>query len=779
MALTLNTVNQIPKGTVLYVQGNTIESIGLLVKGRVLVYNAGTKILCGPGSFLGASDLIEGNYLANYYVAEDAQILPIPANSAEDLENILENKSEYRGTVIPAMSRQIVELYKIYNAFTKQAATLKAFMENTYKSYQEIGKKNSLNCVKIPLIAEMPELEVKDDIETARYYVEAATLPVDVQKKYYGHGSQIAIHHAEEQMQIVGDIHEQCDALVNYIQGLFAGIVHSENTCLYMAVAQMALDLKKLKGDTNPVMKLFSEITETIKEVETIFQGKTGKKLAIDKDKMEQIQHMMLSDSDAEEDEENVLSAETAIRYAGTDTQAIEKELTGSLSKLLAYSKLPQEKCDSFQKHILQFMAMKDKSDGSDDARKLRKNIANGFYELYEAVFIRDYEEKSGERLIDLFLLYGFVDERLLSKEQLIHLYCLDDKNDNSGPCKVYNIKQWLTAIYEGKKEPSKSEFDMDYGETLRDMKKNGQIREDEMKAAQTDVKRKLSYEIANMFRYNSRICSGQISIFVPILYKELFMGHLDQSFMTTNRVNDIIKKIVSVDYSLFYRESMYNAPERGIDKEYVQQEIYPDIILMSVYGSNGAMWQEIEGRKRASHARLLFPVFAEADMEDNFIRVCGRFRWEICRTIQGAAWNDVKVKSLTSEYVDYIQFYKKNRALSEEKKEKLKMQIQKGRGNTREVFVIDYLLWIKNESAGSLRMNKVAREILATYCPFAKELRDKVQTQPLFEEAMARFNRERLKKIKDLDLRFRTYETKKIEITEELQKTMEFYRDL
>lgn len=779
MALTLNTVNQIPKGTVLYVQGNAIESIGLLVKGRVLVYNVGTKILCGPGSFLGASDLIEGNYLANYYVAEDAQILPIPAKTAEDLENILENKSEYRGTVIPAMSRQIVELYKIYNALVKEVATLKAFMENSYKSYQEIGKKSSLNCVKIPSIAEMPELEIEGDVENAMYYVEAATLPVDVQKKYYGHGSQIAIHHAEEQMQLVGDIHEQCDALVNYIQNLFVGILHSEDACLYTAVAQMALDLRKLKGDTKPIMKLFSEITEKIKEIETFFQGKTGKKLAIDKDKMEQVHQMMLSAGDIEEDEEDGVSAETAIRYAGTDTEAIEKELTGSLSKLLAYSKLPQEKCDSFQQNILKFMSMKDKADAGDDARKLRKNIANGFYEIYEAIFIRDYEEKTGDRLIDLFLLYGFVDERLLNKEQLIELYCLDDKNDESGPCKVYNIKQWLTAIYEGKKEPSKSEFDMDYNETLRDMKKNGQIREEEMKAAQTDVKRKLSYEIANMFRYNSRIVSGQISIFVPILYKDLFMGHLDQSLMTTNRVNDVIKKIVSVDYSLFYRESMYSAPEKGIDKEYIQQEMYPDIILMSVYGSNGAMWQEIEGRKRTSHARFLFPIFAETDMEDNFIRVCGRFRWEICRTIQGAAWNDVKVKSLTSEYVDYIQFYKKNRALSEEKKEKLKMQIQKGRGNTREVFVIDYLLWIKNESTGSLRMNKVAREVMATYCPFAKELREKVQTQPLFEEAMAKFNRERLKKIKDLDLRYRTYETKKIEITEELQKTMEFYRDL
>lgn len=51
MALTMNTVNQVPRGTVLYVQNSQVESISLVVKGRVLVYNSGTKIICGPGSF--------------------------------------------------------------------------------------------------------------------------------------------------------------------------------------------------------------------------------------------------------------------------------------------------------------------------------------------------------------------------------------------------------------------------------------------------------------------------------------------------------------------------------------------------------------------------------------------------------------------------------------------------------------------------------------------------------------------------------------------------------
>lgn len=52
-----------------------------------------------------------------------------------------------------------------------------------------------------------------------------------------------------------------------------------------------------------------------------------------------------------------------------------------------------------------------------------------------------------------------------------------------------------------------------------------------------------------------------------------------------------------------------------------------------------------------------------------------------------GMAWNDIKLKSLTSEYMDYIQFYRKNHDLSDEAREKVKPQIQKGRNNSREIF--------------------------------------------------------------------------------------------
>ena len=160
MALTMNTVNQVPKGTVLYVQNSQVESISLVVKGRVLVYNSGTKIICGPGSFLGVSDLLEGKYAASYYVMEDASVLPIAAISMDEMEQILENKVEYRGSVVSALSRQIVELYKVYITLSKGAASLKNFMKNCYNTYQEIGKKHSMPISKLPAVENLPELEL-------------------------------------------------------------------------------------------------------------------------------------------------------------------------------------------------------------------------------------------------------------------------------------------------------------------------------------------------------------------------------------------------------------------------------------------------------------------------------------------------------------------------------------------------------------------------------------------------------------------------------------------
>ena len=247
----------------------------------------------------------------------------------------------------------------------------------------------------------------------------------------------------------------------------------------------------------------------------------------------------------------------------------------------------------------------------------------------------------------------------------------------------------------------------LDYEDFLRDQKKTGRITEAQMKEQLEDRDAKLDYEITNMFRVNHRLVSGQASVFVPFLFTEGSSASLQRTFLSKDKINASLRKLRQIDYSVFYREMLFHKDDSPITKEYMMEEVAPDVILLPACGTKGIMWQELSGRRRNSKGRFLLPHFFEGDLELAMIQLCGRFRWELCRTMQGTSWNNIQIKSLTSEYSDYIQFYRKNRDLSEDKKEKLKMQIQKCRNNTREVFVTDYINWIRHEAKGGITLNK------------------------------------------------------------------------
>ena len=114
--------------------------------------------------------------------------------------------------------------------------------------------------------------------------------------------------------------------------------------------------------------------------------------------------------------------------------------------------------------------------------------------------------------------------------------------------------------------------------------------------------------------------------------------------------------------------------------------------------------------------------------------------REKICRKIQGVYWNDLREPSLTSEYCDYMQFYRKNSELSAEAKDKIKTDLARCRNSQKEVFVKDYDNWMKYESQGSFRLNKVSRSILMKYCPFAKEVRSALMANPQYQKGFMKF---------------------------------------
>lgn len=775
--INLNAVNQIEKGSVLYEINQKVDTISLILKGRVLVYNNGIKTLAGSGSFLGISDYYVGTYINNYIAYDNLVIFTFPVEKKEDIGKILKANKDYPGLMVAYLNKYLNELDKTMRALNACGNRIYTFLRDNYEGYIEVCRKSGhiLSPIRGIDNIQMYESAIELDRKRVAYYSECAKIPNDILKDFFSYSDKVTLYNISEQSQIIQQLNEECNQLALYIAELFEGLINKDTDCLYKAVAKLALDVLNAGGKNDDILLKVDDIVEEINKTEKLFVEKAGYKLESDREKMEEIYFLLLT---GEKGDASV-STDIQMKFTTQDYEKAESELKDSLSQILSYAMISDEEAQDISKLITDFANIKDKTSTEDSIRRLRKRIADSFYGIYLKIFVRAHKEKNTNRVIDLFLKYGYIDENLLTKDQCIELYFLEDEVVSKGPCKVYNMKEWLTEIYEGRKEPSKSEFDLDYAENLRDMKKRTNITKEEERDYLTNPLKKLEYEISNMFCYNNRVVNGQISIFVPILYQDNINNSLSQLYLTKEIVNKTFNDLLKIDYSVFYREVLYYDNEKGIKKEYIMKEVFPDIILFPMLGTNSVMWQEITGKKRDTSGRFLLPIFCEGDLVEMLMKAFGRFRFELCRTIQGTAWNNISEKSLTSEYVDYIQFYRKNRELTEEKREKIKMQIQKGRNNTREIFLIDYILWMKSESNGAIRLNKVVREILATYCPFSKNIRERLTLQPLFEEAMTRYYREKNKKRREYELRIRALEKEKIEVTDEIKKTQHYYNNL
>lgn len=453
--------------------------------------------------------------------------------------------------------------------------------------------------------------------------------------------------------------------------------------------------------------------------------------------------------------------------------------LENSLQQILDFSKTDKAEQKEIKKVLDEFLLVSDKLSTQDDVRKLKKTITGFFFPLYKKCLFPWLENQSVPLAVKLFLNYGYLDERLLDREQLVFLCEMVNKKDEELPFHIYTMPEWLKEIYEGRKDTSRNSFEQDFRDSLREAKRLGDITAEQEKLFLQDKEKRVSFEVDNMFNSNNKIVNGKLSTYVPILYKDQLYGDMSRIFVTKRQLCDCILELEKKDFTVFYREVFYSNPQIKIDKEYVMRKVYPDVIFCPIYGTTSSMWQEITGKRRDSPARFIFPVMIENELEKAVTKAFGRFHWEYCRCEQGASWNNIQFKSLTSEYMDYIQYYRKNHDLSDEKREKIRSQIQRARNNSREIFLSDYETWIYFESKSALKLNKVARQILATYCPFEKNMREFLKTNVAFEHAMQAHQRIFGEKAKEWELRIRRRENNGLEIPKEFLETLSYYSDM
>ncbi|MCR5302138.1 MAG: hypothetical protein K6E49_06820 [Lachnospiraceae bacterium] len=417
-------------------------------------------------------------------------------------------------------------------------------------------------------------------------------------------------------------------------------------------------------------------------------------------------------------------------------------DFSNSCMNILSYAGLSEADAAKIRDKIETFAAMPDQGAAEDSARRLRKELTAYYYEIYKLCFFKSLEDTNIPAEVLMFLYFGYIDEKLAGSENTNILYEFSKTIGLDEEMRVFTFYQWLRLIYTGKKDPSVNDFSTDYITELRKQRKDGTITAAQEEEALHDGRRRVTFEIDNMFRSANRMMTSRVTTFVPFFSEQVLTRPLEKSLVTFEAVHKTIGVVRALDYSLFYRQTVFTAPEQGLEKAFIQVEVLPDVILMPVVGTRAAMWQEITGARRTTPGRFILPFAQEEDLSGIIIKLCGEFRWELCKRIQGARWNDLTERSLTSDYVDYIDTYRKNRDLSQEAKDRIKSAMSKHRNSYKEMFVADYATYIQFESSGALRHNKVVRFILFNYCPFSKVIREgAIATNPQFVQLIDRYN--------------------------------------
>lgn len=454
--------------------------------------------------------------------------------------------------------------------------------------------------------------------------------------------------------------------------------------------------------------------------------------------------------------------------------EEVSSILKDSLKKILLYSHLDEEDQANIYNLITTFKKLPDRLSQDESIRKLRRNIISSFYELYYAVFKASLDDDNLPLYINLFLHFGYMDEELLSTSHQVELYRLSqDIEDKCNSTHIYTIYNWLKHILWEEKEPSKNTLDQSYPEFIREQCRTGKLNISESEAL-SDSDMKLKFEITNMFSQAHRMTYGRASSFVPILIDENIYKPLDKCFLSAEDIVNTVNYARSIDFSLFYRTIVFSGDEAFLSKEYIYKEVLPDIILMPGLGTGSAMWQEIEGRHRDSSARIMLPILCNADLNSIALNAFGKYRWELCKRIQGAYWNNLAEKSLTAEYYDYLQFYKKNHDLSEAVKEKIKSTLINCRNNFTEVFAKDYEQWVLYESKGISKLNKVVRVIMGRYCPFDTPIRANLKSNPAYNDTIEAYERYKASQKKHYDLLAKSLIAKGYDIPDEIKETIE-----
>lgn len=760
---------KVEKGTHFIKREQKQKELYIILQGRVNLLTKNDILLLEAGNIIGLVSCSKQVYVCDYVAADDVILMSYPYRNMDDMKKIFKDQPKYAHVFTLAAIKQANTILQHYWRLGRMANQLYTTGVDYYRDYRFLCTKYSVPQKQFARAEHLVPLDRSHILDQWKmeYYQVYASKTIEQLEAFYGNQQAMNIGEIFAAGEVMRKAIENIEVIWDYLRYWQDILLDEGKNDLFQLFFELQARASRVNTAIADIPQRMEKLMAIIRESGLYPEGMVHDRF----EAYRQYDFTTITEEDLEKPE--LFEEEVVDEPYG---QEEEDDGEDCLDTILSYAGCSMEQKEEYRKQIVTYRELTDIFSTEDSVRRLRKSLTTMYYEVYKAALKRAFAESMVPPILQMFLNFGFMDVSLAGEDNANELYDLTERLFLCNSEHVFTMYEWLKNIYEGRKEPSRNEFDLDYPGYLADLRKSGRITEREQKQWKDDQWKKVEFEIENMFTSANRAVYGKISIFTPLLSENDIVNSVESMMLTARRIDEALDHIKSVDYSCFFREVTFSDPEHDVTREFLKKEVLPDVILMPNAGGNAMMWQEVSGNRRDTPARFLFPILTAANIDELMVDTAGRFRWEICRKEQGARWNDIRELSLTSEYYDYVQYYRKNHDLSAEAKEKMKNVLWKAKNNYREVFVKDYEIWMKYESRGSFRLNKVSRGILFRYCPFAKEMRDALKDNPMYQELISKYDILEGRKKRRVDIFMDRYQKAGGQMTPELQENLDYY---
>ena len=190
-----------------------------------------------------------------------------------------------------------------------------------------------------------------------------------------------------------------------------------------------------------------------------------------------------------------------------------------------------------------------------------------------------------------------------------------------------------------------------------------------------------------------------------PIFTRE-FYHCTEQGTGTRENVLKVLTWIESIDPAVFHRIHK-NIPNR----------IVPYVLLVPTYGDRGFCWEPFDRYNRVtSRGRIVVPMYPK-DLTIAVLTAVADLRWQVAKEKASYYWME---EGLTGQYYQHY--------------EQMKLK-----GDLKEFFIEDYILWMTKESNGVQRLDKDVRGIFWRNMPFPKELKEDLRKRSLVYDELCK----------------------------------------